>query len=42
MEFHPKLENCHGQQLCSLAVAAVDQNRPAPLEGCKNRMQSFF
>ena len=42
MQFHPELENGHGHQLSSLPVGAVNQSRPALLEGCENRMQSFF
>src|ERR1700687_2584569 len=42
IEFPPKLENCHGHKLSSLALAALDENSPAFLEGCENRMQSFF
>jgi hypothetical protein len=42
IEFHPKLKNCHRQQLRRLPVSAVGENRPALLEGRKDRMQSFF
>jgi hypothetical protein len=42
IDFHPKPENGHGQQLRALPVTAVDENRPALLEGCENRLQSLF
>jgi hypothetical protein len=32
IEFHPKLEDGHGDQLSGLPVGAVDENRPALLE----------
>jgi hypothetical protein len=42
VDFHAKVENGHGYQLCSVTAAAVGQNKPALLKGRENRMQSFF
>jgi len=42
VEFHPKVENCHRDQQCSLAVAAVEKGSPAAFEGSENRIQSLF
>ena len=42
VESGPEIENCHRDQQCSVATATVDEGSPALLEGCENRIQSFF
>ena len=42
IELHPKLENCHRQQLHRLPICGFGENRAALLECRKDRMQSFF